>query len=66
VIENEVFMEIAESWRVVDQWWTDNPKVTYWIALRAPDGNTAAISYEIREKNWTFHGDPRPEIKIET
>jgi hypothetical protein len=61
---NEDFLEITESWRVVDRWWTDNPEERFFIALRAPNGDTIAVSWD-KENQWTFHGDPRPKIDIE-
>lgn len=49
---------ITESWRVVDQWWRDDPVNRFFVVLVAPDGVKVCVSYDMRTAKWELFEDP--------
>jgi hypothetical protein len=60
---SDEWITVEDSWRIVDRWWTDEPQERFFLSLRAPNGETIAVSWD-KENRWMMHGDPRPKIDV--
>jgi len=56
-------IQITETWKVIDRWWTNEPLEWYWAALTIPgsDNSEFAICFNKNTEQWSFrkyHKDP--------
>ena len=57
-------IEITETWKVVDRWWTDEPLVRHWASLRSPsaiEDKRVAVCWDERSRTWTLRPEPDSE-----
>jgi hypothetical protein len=47
-------LEVEDRWRVVDQWWTDEPVDRLFMVVRAPTGDKMAVRWDSGTSTWSL------------